>query len=98
MLGITAVVSELAGGRYLMTRSVMMPMSNPTSTAIGRLRNWAAITAANAAAMSRVSVPGSRPMMGAASTPVSPGRVTLTAHTPTDTETGLAPDSEVMAG
>ena len=73
-------------------------MSRPTATATGRLRSWAAITAAKAAAMSSVSVPGSRPMIGAARTPVSPARVTLTAHTPTDTDTGFAPDSDVIAG
>ncbi len=37
-------------------------------------------------------------MMGADSTPASPARKTLAAHTPMDTKAGLLPDSEVIAG
>ena len=77
---------------------VTTPMASPTATAMGRLRNLAAMTAAKAAAMRSVKLLGSRPMMGAASTPASPAKNVLTAHTPIDTAVGLVPDSAVMAG
>ena len=66
-----------------------MPMSSPTPTAMGRLRIFAAMTAANAAATSRVKLPASSPMPGAARTPVNPAKKTLTAHTPAETSSGL---------
>ncbi len=77
---------------------VTTPMDRPTPTAIGRLRNLAAMTAAKAAAMSRVKLLASRPMMGAASTPANPAKNVLTAQTTMDTPLGLVPDRAVMAG
>ena len=50
-----------------------MPISSATMTAMGRLRSRAAMTAANAAAMSSVNLPESRPMTGAARMPGQPG-------------------------
>ncbi len=73
-------------------------MSSPTPTAIGRLRIFAAMTAANAAATSSVKLLASSPMMGAARTPVKPAKKTLTAHTPAETKSGLVPERSVMAG
>jgi hypothetical protein len=67
-------------------------------TAIGKLRNLAAMTAAKAAAMRMVKLLGSSPMMGAANTPAKPAKKVLTAHTPMDTASGLVPDRAVMAG
>ena len=77
---------------------VTTPMSRPTVTAMGRLRNRAAITAAKAAAMRRVKLPESSPMMGAASTPAKPAKNVLTAQTPMETALGLVPERAVMAG
>ena len=37
-------------------------------------------------------------MTGPASTPASPARNVLLAHTPIDTAVGLVPDSDVIAG
>ena len=37
-------------------------------------------------------------MIGAASTPASPAKKVLTAHTPTEIAVGLVPDRSVMAG
>jgi hypothetical protein len=65
---------------------------------MGRLRNLAAMTAAKAAAMSRVKLPESRPMIGAANTPAKPAKNVLTAHTPMETASGLVPERAVMAG
>ena len=73
-------------------------MSSPMRTATGRLRSLAATTAANEAAISRVKLVGSSPMMGAASTPASPAKKVLTAHTPTEIAVGFVPDRSVMAG
>ena len=64
----------------------------------GQAAHLAAMTAANAAAISTVKLLGSSPMMGAASTPVNPAKKTLTAHTPPDTRSGFVPDRSVMAG
>ena len=77
---------------------VTTPMARPTITAMGRLRNLAATTAAKAAAINKVKLPGSRPMMGAASTPARPAKKVLTAHTPMETALGLVPDRAVIDG
>ena len=37
-------------------------------------------------------------MIGAATTPMSPARNVLAAHTPAEIRSGLVPDSDVMAG
>ena len=58
MLGMTLAVTSLSGGRKYWTRLPATPMSSATITAMGRLRRRAAITAANAAAMSRVNLSG----------------------------------------
>ena len=55
------------------------------------------MTAANAAAMSSVNLPESRPMTGAARMPASPARNVETIHTPAAMRDGLLPDSEVIA-
>ena len=55
------------------------------------------MTAANAAAMSSVNFPESRPMTGAARMPASPARKVETTQTPAAMRDGLLPDSEVMA-
>ena len=73
-------------------------MSSPTSTATGRLRSLAATTAAKEAAIRSVNWLGSSPMIGAASTPHSPAKKVLTAHTPTEIAVGLVPERSVMAG
>ena len=80
------------------TRFPAMPMKSPTATATGRLRSRAAITAANAATITNVKSPGSRPTTGAASTPTRPASPMLTAHTPMEIRSGLVAESEVMAG
>ena len=67
-------------------------------TATGRLRRRAAITAANAAIISRVKLTGSSPTIGAETTPTSPARNVLAAHTPAATAPGLVPDVAVSAG
>ena len=41
--------------------------------------------------------PGCRPITGAASTPASPAKNVLTAHTPADTAPGFVPESAVIA-
>ena len=84
-----SLVQALAGGRYRWMSEVATPISSPTATAIGRLRSLAAMTAANDAAMSRVKLTASSPMIGAASTPVSPARKVLTAHTPIEMAVGI---------
>ena len=62
------------------------------------MRILAAMTAANEAAIRIVNWLGSRPMIGAASTPHSPAKNVLTPHTPTEIAVGLVPDRSVMAG
>ena len=71
---------------------VATPIRSPTSTATGRLRILAAMTAAKDAAISTVYWLGSRPMMGAANTPASPAKKVLTAHTPIEMAVGLVPE------
>ncbi len=48
--------------------------------------------------MRSVKFPESRPMMGAARTPVSPAKKVATAQTPTAIAVGLVPERSVMAG
>lgn len=74
MASMTSLVHALAGGRYRWISDVATPITRATPTATGRLRSLAAMTAANDAAMCRVTLTGSRPMIGAASTPDRPGR------------------------
>ena len=54
MLGRTAFVTSLSGGNAYSMSEPTMPMSIATPTATGRLRNRAAMTAANAAAIRSV--------------------------------------------
>ncbi len=101
MKGMASMISPLhwlSDGRYRCASEVAMPIRRPTPTAMGRLRILAAMTAANAAATSTVKLLGSRPMMGAARTPVNPAKKTLTAQTPADTASGFVPERSVMAG
>ena len=74
-----------------------MPIRSATVTAMGRLRRRAAITAANAAAISRVNLPASRPITGAARMPERPARKVATTQTPAAMRDGLLPESEVIA-
>ena len=48
--------------------------------------------------MRSVKLSGSRPMIGAARTPVNPAKNVATAQTPTAMRVGLVPDKSVMAG
>ena len=98
MLGRTAAVNELLGGNQYCTSAPAIPIPSPTTTATGRFRSLAAITAAKAATIRRVKFPGSSPMIGAERTPVRPARPMLAAQTPTDTAPGLVPESDVIAG
>ena len=77
---------------------VATPINSPTPTAMGRFRSRAAMTAAKVAAINRVKLAASRPMMGAANTPARPAKNVLTAQTPTETVVGLVPERSVMAG
>ena len=98
MAGITSALNVLELEKKYCTRFSAMPMSSPTAMATGRLRSRAAITAANAATMTSVKSPGSRPTTGAARTPTSPARPMLTAQTPMEIRSGLVADSDVIAG
>ncbi len=73
-------------------------MRRPTSTATGRLRSFAATTAASEAAISRTKLAESIPLIGAASTPTSPAKSVLTAQTPSEIVVGFVPERSVMAG
>ncbi len=92
-----SAVQALAGGRYRWMSDVATPISSATPTATGRLRSLAAMTAANDAAMRRVKLVASSPMMGAASTPVRPAKNVLTAQTPIEIVLGLVPERSVIA-
>src|SRR5207302_2807373 len=92
ILGITAATMLVWLLRRRWTTEEATPMSSPTITAIGRLRSLAAMTAAKAAAISKVYWPASKPMTGAARTPAKPAMNELTAQTPTATDDGLVPD------
>ncbi len=98
MAGITSALNEVELEKKYCTSVPAMPMRRPTATAIGRLRSWAAMTAAKAATITSVKSPGSRPTTGAAKTPTSPASAVLTAQTPMEMRSGLVADSEVMAG
>ncbi len=98
MLGMTACVKELLGGRKYCTTDPAMPIPRPTATATGRLRSRAAMTAAKAAIMRRVKLLESSPTIGAETTPMSPARKVLATQTPAATMSGLEPESDVMAG
>ena len=95
--GTMLAVISLSGGSQYCTRLPAMPMSRPTATAMGRLRSRAAMTAANAAAISSVYLFGSRPMTGAARMPARPASMVETTQTPAAMRDGLLPDSDVIA-
>ena len=97
MAGTMLAVISLSGGSQYCTRLPTTPISRPMPTAIGRLRSRAAMTAANAAAISSVYLSGSRPMTGAARMPASPASKVETTHTPAAMRDGLLPDSDVIA-
>ncbi len=82
MAGITSALNVDEFENQYCTRVPAMPITSPTAMATGRLRSLAAITAANAATMTSVISPGSKPTCGAASTPTNPARPMLTAQTP----------------
>ncbi len=98
MAGMTSALNEVELEKKYCTRVPAIPMSSPTAMATGRLRSLAAITAANAATITSVKSPGSRPTTGAASTPTSPARPMLTAQTPMEIRSGLVAESDVIAG
>src|SRR6476659_4036380 len=97
MDGTMLAVISLSGGNQYWTRLPATPIRRPTKTAMGRLRNRAAITAANAAAMSSVYLLESRPMTGAARMPARPASMVETTHTPAAMREGLEPDNDVIA-
>src|SRR5262245_35181660 len=74
-----------------------MPMRTATITAIVTLRMRAAMTAANAADTSNVTVAGSRVTTGAARMPARPARNVATTQTPAATGEGFVPESDVIA-
>src|SRR5262245_18540729 len=67
------------------------------TTAIGRLFRHAAMTAANAPAVSNVNFPASSPITGAARMPERPARNMAMTQTPAAMRDGLLPDSDVIA-
>ncbi len=88
----------LAGGNQYCSTLPATPMANDTAMATPRLRNRAATTAANAAAISWVKASADRPMIGASSMPQTPARNVDTIHTAREIRNGLPPDSDVIAG
>ncbi len=98
MAGTTSADSEVELVKKYCTRAPAIPMASATATATAKLRNRAAMTAANAATISKVKGPGSKPIVGAASIPASPASDVLTAHTPMETVSGFVPESDVIAG